>query len=151
MLGYVRSHMSEVMWEIIVLFMKKYGHALELCGNLLRSRAAIYTTAINEAGAPLKRCVGFIDCTKIKMNQPGGHNFFQRSAFSGHKRFHCLISQTLTTPDGLVFALFVSEVGRRHDLTLLRENGWSEKLEECFLIDGMYYYIYGDSAYLLRP
>lgn len=74
--------------------MKKYGYALELRNNLLCSRAAIYATLINEALAALDRCVGFIDYTKLKMNQPGEHNLFQHSVYLGPKRFHCLIHQT---------------------------------------------------------
>ena len=120
-------------------------------GNFLKERAELYSTAIKEAGAPLEKCVGFIDYTKIKMCRPSGPNVYQRSCYSGHKRIHCLIHQTITTPDGLLFSLYGPEVGRRHDLTLLRDSGWNEILQECLNVEGSYYYIYGDSAYLLRP
>ena len=74
----------------------------------------------------------------------------QPSCYSGLKRMHCLIYQTVTTTDGL-FSLYGPEVGRRHDLTLLRESGLEERLQGCLNIGGRQYYIYGDSAYMMRP
>lgn len=149
--GLFQSQMSEVFWEVVEKFTDKYSYVLKLRGNFLRERAHRYAQAIQEAGAPLPRCVGFIDCTKIRMSRPGGHGSMQRSCYSGHKRFHCLIYQTITTPDGLMFALFGPELGRRHDLTLYRESGWEPIMENFLHIDGVQFYIFGDSAYLLRP
>ena len=120
-------------------------------GDFLQSRAKDYARVIHEAGAPLTRCVCFIDCTKIRMCRPSGDNAYQRAVYSGHKRIHCLIYQTVTTPDGLMFGMYGPVEGRRHDLTLLRESGWNNVWSECLYIDGEWYYIYGDSAYLLRP
>lgn len=149
--GQFRSHMSEIMWEVVEGFVGKYGYALNMRGGLLRSKAKDYAKAIQDTGAPLPRCVGFIDCTKIRMCRPGGANAYQRAVYSGHKRIHCLVYQTVTTPDGLMFALYGPVEGRRHDLTLLRESGWNDVWGESLFIDGEWYYIYGDSAYLLRP
>ena len=101
---------------------------------LLRDRAALYAECIQLKGAPLDRCVGFIDCTKIRMQRPGGINAFQRSFYSGHRRMSFLSCQTITTPDGLMFSLYGQEVGRRHELTLLRGSGINEKLEGGLLI-----------------
>lgn len=148
--GKHRSQMSEIMWEIVELFNEKYGYALELRGSFLKQRAGEYAKAIEEAGSPLEKCVGFIDCTRIRMCRPGGNNAVQRSVYSGHKRVHCLIYQSLTTPDGLMFSLFGPLEGRRHDMTLLRQSGWNEVLRDNLHIDGEWFYIYGDSAYLLR-
>lgn len=149
--GKFRSQMSEIMWEVVELFVPRYEYALRMRGDFLKRRAKDYARAIHDGGAPLERCVGFIDCTKIRMCRPGGHNSYQRAVYSGHKRVHCLIYQTITTPDGLMFALYGPVEGRRHDLTLLRESRWSEVWQECLFIDGDWYYLYGDSAYLLRP
>ena len=41
--------------------------------------------------------------------------------------------------------------GRRNDMTLLRESGWSTKFEEHLIIDNRQFYVYGDSAYSIRP
>lgn len=146
-----RSALSEVFWETIERFTKSNSYLLDLRTNLLRQRAKIYAEAIKYKGAPLHQCIGFIDCTKIRMCRPGGHGTNQRSVYSGHKRMHCLSYQTLTTPDGLIFALWGPEVGRRHDLTLLRKSGWEEIFSESLLIDGVQHYIYCDAAYNLRP
>lgn len=149
--GFFSSQLSELFWDMVDLLIERVGHLLDLRGAFLRSRAALYASAIKDAGAPLERCVGFVDCTKIRMSRPGGGGANQRSCYSGHKRMHCLIYQSLTTPDGLIFAMFGPEVGRRHDITLYRNSGWDDLFEEFLLVDGQYFCVYGDSAYLLRP
>ena len=80
---------------------------------------------IHENCAPLQNCIGFIDCTKIAMVLPGGPASNQRSFYNGHKRYHCLIYQTISTPD--------PEVGRRHDLTLYRQSNLDEELRESLI------------------
>lgn len=57
----------------------------------------------------------------------------------------------MTTPEGLIFSMYGPEEGRRHDLTLLKKSGWNDTLQEALFIDDEYYYIYGESAYMLRP
>lgn len=64
---------------------------------------------------------------------------------------HCLIEQTLSTSDGLVFALHDPEVGRRHDLTFHRESNWEPTLQNYLNVEGEQYSIYGSLAYLLQP
>ena len=59
----------------------------------------------------------------------------QIACYSGHKRMSCLIYQTVTTPDGLIFSFYGPEVGRRHDLTLLRNSGLNNDLESCLNTD----------------
>ena len=53
------------------------------------------------------------------MERAGGSMTNQRPCYSGHKRFHALSYQTLTTTDGLTFAVYETIVGRHHDLTTL--------------------------------
>ena len=149
--GLFSSQMSEIFLETPEMFTSDYGNLLELRSDLLSSTANMYANAIEESGAPLHKCVGFIDCTKIRMQRPGGHGTLQRSCFSGHKRFHCLFYQTLSTPDGLMFALYGPVVGRRHYLTLFHESGWEELFSNCLNVNGIQYYVFGDNAYLLRP
>ena len=135
--GMHSSALSEIFWEVIESFVQVQGHLItDLRQGLLVSRAELYADCIKAAGAPLDSCVGFMDCTKIKMTRPGGHGSIQRSCYSGHKRMHCLIYQTITTPDGLIFSLYGPEVGRRYDVTLLRESGIEEGLQSCLLING---------------
>ena len=150
--GMRSSALSEVFWEVMESFYEAQGHlVLNLREGLLAQRAELYADSIKSAGAPLDSCVGFIDCTKIQMSRPGGHSSLQRSCYSGHKRFHCLMYQTVTTPDGLIFHLYGPEVGRRHDLTLLRESGLQDRLRICLKINDRQFYIYGGAAYMLRP
>lgn len=150
--GMRASALCEVFWEVVESFVEARKHLLEVFrSGLMGRRAEIYSAAIKERGAPLENCVGFIDCTKIQMSRPGGSGAIQRSCFSGHKRFHCLVYQTVTTPDGLMFNLYGPEVGRRHDMTLYRESNLDAVLQEALLVDGRQYCIFGDSAYVLKP
>lgn len=82
--------------------------------EILNERALLYGDLIYVNGAPLKNCIGIIYCTKIFMCRPGGQNVNQRSFYSGHKRDHCIIYLIITTNDGLVSVVYVSQVGLRH-------------------------------------
>ena len=70
----------------------------------------------------------------------------QRSTYSGHKRFHCLIYQTVTTPDGLMFYLYGPEVDLRQDMTLFRESGLGNVLKQVLVINGKKYCLNGNAA-----
>ena len=144
--------LSEIFWETVEAFIKNYGHLVtDFKSEFMRERAPMYAERVRAKGAPLERCVGFMDCTKIRMERPGGINSLQRACYSGHKRMPCLVYQTVTTPDGLIFSLYGPVVGRRHDLTVLRESGLNEELQNCLNINGDQFYIFGDKAYVLRP
>ena len=130
--GMRSSALSEVFWEVVKTFRETQGHLItDLREAFLASRVELYANSIKNAGAPLHSCVRFIDCTEIEMCRPGGHVSIQRRCYSGRKRYHCSIYQTLTTPDGLIFHIYGPEVGRRHDLTLLKESGSEDSLSNC--------------------
>lgn len=93
----------------------------------------------------------FIDCTNIQMTRTSGPSVYQRSAYSGHKMFHSLIYQSITTPYGLIFHIYGPDVRGRHETTLYRNSGMDQFLQLHLLVDGVRYAIYGDSAYMLRP
>lgn len=57
----------------------------------------------------------------------------------------------VSTPDGVIHCMYGPEVGRRNDLTLLRNNGLEEELSKSLLINGRHFYIFGEAAYVLRP
>ena len=102
--GMHSSKLSEIFWEQMECFVESRGHLITtLRTELLAERAELYASAIKDKGAPLDNCVGFIDCSKIQMSRPGGDGEAQRACYSGHKRMHCLVYQTITTPDGLIF------------------------------------------------
>lgn len=71
--GMFSSQLSEVFWEMVEILTNTFGHLLLLRGSLFRSRNTIYAESISSSGAPLNRCAGFIDCTKIRMARSGGH------------------------------------------------------------------------------
>lgn len=81
------------------------------------------------------------------MYRPSRNDAYQRAVYPEHKGVKCLIYQSITTPDGLMFSFYGPMKRRHHDLKILRESGWSDILHDRRL-DG-WYYIYGDSAYLL--
>lgn len=149
--GLFTSQLCELFWEHVELCVEKYGKTLEMKPNFFRQRASLYASTLCDNGSPLDSLIGFIDCTKIRIARPGGPSANQQAVYSGHKRMHCLTYQTISTPDGLIAALYGPVEGRRHDLTLLRQSGWEYIMSESFNVDGRQFYIYGDSAYLLRP
>lgn len=87
----------------------------------------------------------------MKMARPGGHCSKKRSCYSEQKRMNCLIYQTITTPNDVIFALYGSDVGCRHDVTLLRESGTEYRLRFCLFISGRQLNLYADAADMLRP
>lgn len=82
--------------------MGKFGNKLKLRSEYLRARAALYTDAVSQEGAPLTDCDGFIDCTRVKFQRPGDFNSMERACYSVHKRLHCLIDKCLCIPDVLI-------------------------------------------------
>lgn len=117
------SALSEVLWEVIESLYKARAHLVtNFSGSLLANRAMEYAEAVMEERGPLYNCVGFIYSTKIQMSRPSGPFAYQRSAYSGHNRFHCLIYQIITTPDGLIFHIYGPDVGQRHYTTLYRNS-----------------------------
>lgn len=86
--GLFSSLLSEVLWEICELLTDKYCNLMHFRGGLLRSRAVLYSKSIESAGIILDKCVGFKDCTKIRMTRSGGHQTLQRSVYYGHKCMH---------------------------------------------------------------
>ena len=121
--GLHTSQSSEIFWKNIELFHKRFGNLLSLRKEFLRARSEVHANAIRDSGSPHENCVGFIDCTKIRMARPNCNDLYQRACYSGHKRIPCLTHHTLTTPNGLIFALFRPPEGRLHDLTLFRNSG----------------------------
>lgn len=113
--------LSEVFWELIASLYKARAHLVtSFRGALLTNHARDYAKAVMEEGSRLVNCEGFIDCTKAQMSLPSGPSAYQRSAYSGHNRFQCLIYQSIKPPDGLKFDRYGPDVGRHHDSTLHR-------------------------------
>ena len=75
----------------------------------------------------------------------------QRATYSGHKRRNGIKFQSMSLPDGIIHHLFGPLESRRHDMTLFRDSQIESALQRSLMIDGRQFYIYGDSAYVLRP
>lgn len=143
--------MSELFRDVIELFSKIYSGLSDVRSQLSALCSALITKEIFCAGASLEQCTAFIDCTKIRITRPYRLGSIQSACHMDLKRMHCLIYQTLPTPDGLMFAVHRPKVGRRHDMTLYHQSGWEQILESCLFIDRVKYYIYEDLVYLLWP
>lgn len=62
-----------------------------------------YAAAIQDKGAALDNCFGFIDGTVRPICRPGEN---QRIVYNGHKRVHALKFQSVTLPNGIIAQLF---------------------------------------------
>lgn len=130
--------MCEIFFELVVRYAGLFESALAFNGKLLQSREIMYAVAMNKYGAPLNRSIGFLYCTKIRMPRPGGHRSLPCIAHPSHKRFHCLIYQTMKTPHGLMIARYGSEEVWRHGTTMFRKIKWGETLWNVLLINSPY-------------
>jgi hypothetical protein len=148
------SALSEVFWEAVETMYDLRSPLLTVFREeFMKLRRDHYSNSLNEI-VPLRDCVGFIDCTKIQVSRPGGPAANQRALFSGHKRYHCLSYQTVTTPDGLIFHMYGPEEERRHHTTLYRKSNMNYHLSRSLTGEGdnaRQFCIYGDGAYLMRP
>lgn len=57
---------------------------------------------------------------------------------------------SITTPGGLLIHMYGTEVGRRQDITLYRQNGMNLTLENNLTNSGVQYVFYGYPAKMLR-
>lgn len=108
---------SQILWECVGCFIDNSSHLIKnstFRTQFIRERAEIYADDRKDNGELLD----FIDGNKIQMTRSSGSNYFQRSCYSGHKRFHCLIYQTITTPDGIIYNFYGSHEGIRNDMEL---------------------------------
>lgn len=68
-----------------------------------------------------------------------------------YKRMYCLIYQTVSKPEGLIFSAYGPVEGRRHNLTLIRMSGFKDALTSRMNVNGRQFHIYGDLAYIVGP
>lgn len=92
-----------------------------------------------EKGTSVTDCIGFIDCTTIFMNRPGGGAADNHSCYSGNKRGHGLNYMYITTDDGIFLYMYGPQESRRHEITLYRRSGIDEDLQQSLLIAGKQY------------
>lgn len=149
--GKHRSQLSEIFWEALEgMIDKRRRLVMDWREELMQERAELYASYTARVSA-LQNCVGYLDCTKVKVSRPGGSNANQRALYSGHKRTWCLKFQTVSTPDGLIFHLYGPEDGRRHDTTLYAKSNLDLLLQNGLSVGATQFCLYADQAYILRP
>lgn len=97
------SQLSELFQEHIELAEELFGRALKFRRTMIQDRAHFYALVQTDRNCPLDSCIGLIGWSKIRMTRPGGHGSKHRSFYSGHRRMHCLIYHTISTPDEMIF------------------------------------------------
>ncbi|CAN7990929.1 unnamed protein product [Ixodes hexagonus] len=102
--------------------------------------------AVNNKGAPLHNCWGFIDGTARPICRPSKN---QKLYFYGHKRVHVVKYQAVMCANGIICQLDGPFDGHRHDAGMLRISGLHEKMGT--LVQDHSYVIYGDPAYPMMP
>ena len=138
------NHIMELIYERCHHLLTRYNHDL-LSPPTLRQ----YADAIQQAGAALDNCWGFIDGTVRPVCRP---NENQRSIYNGHKRVHSIKFQAVALPNGLVGNLFGPVEGRRHDSFMLAASGFLQELQRFSNcpVTGLPLCVYGDPAYPIR-
>lgn len=110
----------------------------------------LYDKSVRDASAPLYRCIGFIECTKIKKERFKGDVSLHRAHYYGERRINCLIYQTITKQDGIILSLYDSEVERRYDMMLLCNRGFEQRQQKILFIYEQQYYNNDYAAYVRR-
>ena len=116
--------------------------------RLSRTNLAKFADAIDNKGAALDNCWGFVDGTVRPVARPGKD---QRILYNGQKKIHSIKFQSVATPNGLVANLFGPVEGKRHDSSMLAASGSLNELQQHSWSPHGNMCIYGDPAYLLRP
>lgn len=142
--GRTESELSLIFREILQDIYRRFHHLLEDLENLVWVDVSAFANAVQSAGAPLDNCWGFIDGTARAIARPVRN---QRIMYSGHKRFHCLKFQAVTTPNGLIANMFGPIAGRHHNAYMLNVSGLQGKLASFTKQVGTPYVIYGEPAY----
>ena len=140
----INNHIMDLIYERWHHLLTRYNHDL-LSPHKLRQ----YADAIQQAGAALDNCWGFIDGTVRPVCRP---NENQRSIYNGHKRVHSIKFQAVALPNGLVGNLFGPVEGRRHDSFMLAASGFLQELQRFSNcpVTGLPLCVYGDPAYPIR-
>ena len=136
--------------QMMKFIFDEYGHLLSdlvqpwLSPDNLRR----YADVLDEKGAALDNCWGFIDGTVRSVCRP---NKNQRFLYNGNKRIHAVKFQSVVAANGLIASLYGPVEGMRHDSGLLAESGLLHELSRySFAPDGTPLCLYGDPAYPLR-
>lgn len=148
--GISETLICEIFNLTIEAIFDRWGHLVnELQVDAILPKIDDFCLAVEEKGAPLPRCWGFLDGTVRKISRPSRQ---QRLYYNGWKRVHALKYQAVDSPDGIIRQLWGPMLGRRHDVALLGESQLLQSMMDSFHdAAGEPYYIYGDPAYQISP
>ena len=143
-LSIITNHMMDLIYGRWHHLLTRYNHDLLSPPKLLQ-----YANVIQQAGAALDNCWGFVDGTVRPVCRP---NENQRVIYNGHKRVHSIKFQAVALPNGLVGNLFGPIEGRRHDSFMLAASGFLQDLQRFSNcpVTGRPLCVYGDPAYPIR-
>ena len=117
---------------------------------IFHNRMPYYAERVYQKCGLVENVWGFIDITLYKTCWP---SFFQKLMYSGHKRYHGIMIQSVDTPDGMFASMHGLVNGNRHDLFLFSSSGFLNKLQKFMPddatedIEAVIYSLYGDPAY----
>ena len=137
------THLSSVVMTMVDAICKVAKQYLDN-PVLFKDRMPLYFQKIYEKCGLLENLWGFIDGT---LQKTARLPYFQKHAYSGHKRCHGLKFQTVVTPDGLIACLWGPMNGNRHDSHMLSESNLLQKLTDMMQVGGVTY-AYPQSQYL---
>ena len=141
--GMRRAHLSASLFTITEAFENLASKYLNN-PSIFLNRIPYYAQRIEHKVELVDRVWGFIDGTLRKTCRP---TYYQKHAYSGHKRCHGLKFQSVTTPDGLIACLWGPMNGNRHDSHMLRESNLLAQLRDMMTDIEPVYSLYGDPAY----
>lgn len=145
--GFSKAAFSGILNVSLEYFYDKFFSLVETFQHgLMHERASIYVRSVEKAVAPLDTCVGLIDRISIFVARPKG--MVEWSKYNGHKRRNGIKMQAVSTPDGLIFHLYIPVEGRRHNLTVFRNSGLEPVRSQHLMIKGSHNFIYRDPAYI---
>lgn len=163
-----RSALSEIFNYMIDHIASEKGHVLKNFNQpyLSSERIDLMCESISGKGSPYKRCFGFVDGTVRAICRPSTDqrevpkytvyvncgtklNLLWFQFYNGHKRVHSIKFQSVMFPNGIIFNLFGSVIGRRHDGHLLQRSKLVQKIEHKFAGLQNPPHLYGDSGYPL--
>ena len=136
-LSIITNHMMDLIYGRWHHLLTRYNHDLLSPPKLFQ-----YADAIQQVGAALNNCWGFVD----------GTNENQRAIYNGHKRVHSIKFQVVALLNGLVGNLFGPIEGRRHNSFMLAASGFLQELRRFSNcpVTGLPLCVYGDPAYPIR-
>jgi hypothetical protein len=126
--------LNDIFGQVVTFIFKKCQLRLQRPSRsfLTFERLMTYAEAIHAKGGLYQRVVGFIDGTVYQICRPSGDPEWQRSLYSGHKKYHGFKWQGINTPDGLIQFLHGPFCGPQHDTTILTESGLVEYMRAAF-------------------